>query len=281
MDDFDHGLDPTAKSEPESDDVQLTMDDNGDDPGTLSLTLDTNGGYQLRSDSGQGSITYRVLQVQPNDDGQPQFVTSSQALLQNLINGSTEETNQPRITYIPAALPSNLDVSQVLDSRGATATAINSGSGPVYFMMAPTDVIQSNQRSLLPGGTSLKSESNTRIMRDDKRRSTHNEVERRRRDKINTQITNLGALLPDFTSEQSKQADSKSAILTKACEYVKELQVQTQEFEDRLRILESDRQQLQLLRQEYAQLKQENEALRTHLQQNGYGVEDGQDDSSL
>lgn len=74
---------------------------------------------------------------------------------------------------------------------------------------------------------------------------------------------------------------SKSAILTKACEYVKELQVQTQEFEDRLRILESDRQQLQLLRQEYAQLKQENEALRTHLQQNGYGVEDGQDDSSL
>ena len=42
-------------------------------------------------------------------------------------------------------------------------------------MMAPTDVIQSNQRSLLPGGTSLKSESNTRIMRDDKRRSTHNE----------------------------------------------------------------------------------------------------------
>lgn len=25
-----------------------------------------------------GSITYRVLQVQPNDDGQPQFVTSSQ-----------------------------------------------------------------------------------------------------------------------------------------------------------------------------------------------------------
>jgi len=29
--------------------------DNGDDPGTLSLTLDTNGGYQLRSDSGQGN----------------------------------------------------------------------------------------------------------------------------------------------------------------------------------------------------------------------------------
>lgn len=74
---------------------------------------------------------------------------------------------------------------------------------------------------------------------------------------------------------------SKSAILTKACDYVKELQVQNQELEERLRILESDRQQLELLRQEYAQLKQENEVLRTHLQQNGYGVVDGQDDSSL
>lgn len=41
--------------------------------------------------------------------------------------------------------------------------------------------------------------------RDEKRRATHNEVERRRRDKINSWILKLSKLVPDCNSDQTKQ----------------------------------------------------------------------------
>ncbi|TMW48032.1 hypothetical protein DOY81_006896 [Sarcophaga bullata] len=95
--------------------------------------------------------------------------------------------------------------------------------------------------------------------RDDKRRATHNEVERRRRDKINSWIFKLKEMLPtevtpsngstilnkeaitNTTHQQQQQqqqrllvqqqattrtppSDSKSQILIKACEYIKSMQ---------------------------------------------------------
>ena len=43
-----------------------------------------------------------------------------------------------------------------------------------------------------------------RTARDDRRRATHNEVERRRRDKINNWIVRLSKLVPDCATDQSK-----------------------------------------------------------------------------
>jgi hypothetical protein len=40
--------------------------------------------------------------------------------------------------------------------------------------------------------------------RDDRRRATHNEVERRRRDKINNWIVKLSKIIPDCTAESAK-----------------------------------------------------------------------------
>ena len=40
--------------------------------------------------------------------------------------------------------------------------------------------------------------------RDDRRRATHNEVERRRRDKINNWIVKLSKIIPDCTTESAK-----------------------------------------------------------------------------
>lgn len=93
--------------------------------------------------------------------------------------------------------------------------------------------------------------------RDDKRRATHNEVERRRRDKINSWIFKLKEMLPSLSSSSSFSEastspstsgststngsshskgnassssgrappnDSKSQILIKACEYIKSMQ---------------------------------------------------------
>ena len=63
--------------------------------------------------------------------------------------------------------------------------------------------------------------------RDDRRRATHNEVERRRRDKINHWIMKLGSMipadgLPDSINERPNviEGQSKGGILSKACEYI-------------------------------------------------------------
>lgn len=65
--------------------------------------------------------------------------------------------------------------------------------------------------------------------RDEKRRATHNEVERRRRDKINTWILKLGAIIPEATADMRSgtgghfEGLSKGGILAKACEYITSL----------------------------------------------------------
>lgn len=67
--------------------------------------------------------------------------------------------------------------------------------------------------------------------RDERRRLTHNEVERRRRDKINQWIEKLGQLIPvdgepvgclplDRPNISSADSASKNEILSKACDYV-------------------------------------------------------------
>lgn len=71
--------------------------------------------------------------------------------------------------------------------------------------------------------------------RDDRRRATHNEVERRRRDKINHWIMKLGSIIPadgkcheignsGRISIAAIDGQSKGGILSKAFEYVQMLQ---------------------------------------------------------
>ena len=48
-----------------------------------------------------------------------------------------------------------------------------------------------------------------RTPRDEKRRATHNEVERRRRDKINNWIERLAKMLPESEQDHTKQGQVK------------------------------------------------------------------------
>ena len=62
---------------------------------------------------------------------------------------------------------------------------------------------------------------------------------------------------------------SKGGILSKACEYITELQAENMELEESLKDYDQIKNNLQLLHQQFEELKQENYILRTHLQQNG------------
>lgn len=48
------------------------------------------------------------------------------------------------------------------------------------------------------------------MQRDDRRRATHNEVERRRRDKINNWIAKLGKIIPDCNTNASTNGSGSS-----------------------------------------------------------------------
>ncbi|XP_075157126.1 upstream transcription factor usf [Haematobia irritans] len=129
--------------------------------------------------------------------------------------------------------------------------------------------------------------------RDDKRRATHNEVERRRRDKINSWIFKLKEMLPSdmnnvigtgsgivatnnlnagtqsspstrllvqqgsttATTTRTPPSDSKSQILIKACEYIKSMQEEIQSLRECLTENENLRLSNQMLQDELNNLR--------------------------
>ncbi|RXM90553.1 Upstream stimulatory factor 1 [Acipenser ruthenus] len=89
-----------------------------------------------------------------------------------------------------------------------------------------------------------------RTTRDDKRRAQHNEVERRRRDKINNWIVQLSKTIPDCTIDATKTGQSKGGILSKACDYIQEMRQSNLRLGEELNSLDRLRLDNQLLRQQ-------------------------------
>ncbi|KAK3601268.1 hypothetical protein CHS0354_040448 [Potamilus streckersoni] len=234
-----------------------------------TLSLDPNIQYQFRADTGQGPVTYRVVQVATQDGTEATQVVSTaafpagaQAVIQSPYNGgSPTPDNQPdtRFTYFPAVSVGGGDVN----SQGTDV------AGQFYVMMSPQDVLQ-GQRSIAPR-TGFSPKVDGRTGRDDRRRATHNEVERRRRDKINNWIVQLSKLVPECSQEHTKQGQigSKGGILAKACEYITELRNANARMAETLKETERLSVDVELLRQQCEELKNENSILRSTIQQHG------------
>jgi len=102
------------------------------------------------------------------------------------------------------------------------------------------------------------------ITRDAKRRLTHNEVERRRRDKINQWIMYMSKIIPDCAEENKTNYDnqSKGGILAKACDYINELKSTNQRLMDCVK-------QMEAINRHNNELRLENEELKGILSQHG------------
>lgn len=144
-------------------------------------------------------------------------------------------------------------------------------TGQFYVMMSPQEVIpvtgNNAPRIIAPRSQSLSTKVETnRSSRDERRRATHNEVERRRRDKINTWIMKIAAVVPDCQMDQSKQGTSKGGVLSKALDHI----VKLRQDNDRLRenIKEQERVLIenQVLRQQVEKLRQEKSILQASMQ---------------
>lgn len=216
-------------------------------------------GFALRPEA-EHSVAYRVVQFTPDGgvDSLPQgtvpgAVTSLLASPQ--ANGSPAESPETRLALITPG-----DISN---------------DGQFYVI---SDVLTTTSpRNLAPRAS--ESVMNPRLSsstREEKRRVTHNEVERRRRDKINTWIYRLAKIIPDCPEAHTKNSQSKGGILAKACDYISELRSHNDLLTERVK--ESQRremdfdllkQELEVLKNENAALKNENALVRAQLQQQG------------
>ena len=125
----------------------------------------------------------------------------------------------------------------------------------------------------MTAGSATVATVSTTLPKDERRRATHNEVERRRRDNINTGIQRLSKLIPPEPSGgllstvdgtgggKSGSTRSKGDILARACEYVKDLKQENTRLREQLSSQESQK--------ELESLREENELLKEALEANG------------
>ncbi|XP_049642590.1 upstream stimulatory factor 2 isoform X1 [Suncus etruscus] len=180
-------------------------------------------------------------------------------------------SGEARFAYFPAS--SVGDTTAV--SVQTTDQSLQAGAGQFYVMMTPQDVLQTGtQRTIAPRTHPYSPKiDGTRTPRDERRRAQHNEVERRRRDKINNWIVQLSKIIPDCNADNSKTGaalvhpQSKGGILSKACDYIRELRQTNQRMQETFKEAERLQMDNELLRQQIEELKNENAVLRAQLQQ--------------
>ncbi|GFS27948.1 upstream stimulatory factor 2 [Elysia marginata] len=250
-----------------------------------TITIDPTLQYQIRADNNAGQVTYRVVQVTSDGTeatsqvmgGATAFTTAQQAVIQSpFSNGGspTGESADARFAYFPTTAAAGEGATAVVTTTQGQEASVAAGAlGQFYVMMSPQDVLQ-GQRQIAPRTSFSPKLEGGRSARDDRRRATHNEVERRRRDKINNWIVQLSKLVPDCAQEPIKQTQaSKGGILSKACEYIQELRSTNNRLAESLKDAERLGVDNELLRQQCAQLRQENQLIKQQLQQHGIVLE--------
>ncbi|XP_037330178.2 upstream stimulatory factor 2 isoform X1 [Pungitius pungitius] len=268
---------------------------------------DHNVQYQFRTENSGGQVTYRVVQV--TDDqleatadgtgavsvvstaafaGAPQAV--AQAVIQNPFSnggspGAETVGGETRFAYFPAAAVSD---GTAVSVQATSDPTIAQAGGQFYVMMSPPDVLQTaaprsiaprthtytadlGENEMLQHGSSNWKVEGPRAPRDERRRAQHNEVERRRRDKINNWIVTLSKIIPDCSID-SRTGASKGGILSKACDYIRELRQSNQRLQESYKEVERVEMDNELLRQQIEELKNDNALLRAQLQQHGVEV---------
>ncbi|XP_015606209.1 upstream stimulatory factor 2 [Cephus cinctus] len=246
MDILEHHLDPLGESTEENTEENVgivleeaeVVDCDGDGDGIAEEGLR----YQLAEAARSEGLAYRVVQVNDNESGEIE---------------------------LPLAQPVNSSV-QVLSSP------LN---GQFYVISNGNEVFTTQTaRSLSPRVTTLQLETPHNATsgikkRDERRRVTHNEVERRRRDKINNWISKLGKLLPECNNtvtgegegKPNFESQSKGGILARACEYIVELREANESLGQGLRENERLIQEAKSLRQLASQLRRENSQLKAQI----------------
>ncbi|KAK7795138.1 hypothetical protein U0070_022602 [Myodes glareolus] len=250
MDMLDPGLDPASSATaaaaashdkgPEAEEG-VELQEGGDGPGAeeqMAVPIasvqqaafgDHNIQYQFRTENNGGQA---VIQNPFSNGGSP----AAEAV-----------SREARFAYFPASIVGDTTAVSVQ----TTDQSLQAG-GQFYVMMTLQDVLQTGtQRTIAPRTHPYSPKiDGTRTPRDERRRAQHNEVERRRRDKINNWIVQLSKIIPDCHADNSKTGASKGGILSKACDYIRELRQTNQRMQETFKEAEQLQMDNELLRQQ-------------------------------
>ncbi|KAF7669659.1 hypothetical protein LDENG_00159070 [Lucifuga dentata] len=255
--------------------------------------------YQFRTENNGGQVTYRVVQVTDDQieaaDGTgavsvvsaAAFAGAPQAVAQAVIQNPFSNGGSPAGETVGGETLSD-GTATAVSVQATTDPTLAQAGGQFYVMMSPPEVLQAaTPRTIAPrthtytadlaesemlqhGNANWKVEG-PRAPRDERRRAQHNEVERRRRDKINNWIVTLSKIIPDC-SVDSRTGASKGGILSKACDYIRELRQSNQRLQESYKEVERVEMDNELLRQQLEELKNDNALLRAQLQQHGVEI---------
>ncbi|KAG7317937.1 hypothetical protein KOW79_018972 [Hemibagrus wyckioides] len=283
MDVLPQTLDPSMRQmKQETDTLQMTEEvSRGGEadafPHTSGFT-DRSVQYQFLPD-GSSTQVYQVVQLtnQPLVGGAVGVVSSTsftgakQAVIQSpFSNGGSPvaETigGEARFSYVPPTAVSDATAAGV--SAHPAEPACSHTAGQFYLMSTPEVLQPGGPRTIAPRTHPYAAKiEGLRTPRDDRRRAQHNEVERRRRDKINTWIVTLSKIIPDCNMDSTKTGASKGGILSKACDYIQELRQSNCRLHESLHEVKRVQMDNEILRQQVEELKNENALLRAELQQ--------------
>ncbi|TRY89231.1 hypothetical protein DNTS_025400 [Danionella cerebrum] len=226
--------------------------------------------YLFKTEGAGGQVTYRVIQVadgqlEAQTDGPTAvsvvtgFPASTQPVTQAVFSqseGLDGDGAETHYTYYPATISDATGGAMVAGVQTSDALLSQSApAGQLYVMMSPQEVLTgANQRSIAPRTQPYNVKTDgPRTSRDDKRRAQHNEVERRRRDKINNWIVQLSKTIPDCPLDVTKTGQSKGGILSKACDYIQELRQSNNRLGDELNNVEDWKSKNQILKNQLRQ----------------------------
>ncbi|XP_058800214.1 upstream stimulatory factor 1 isoform X2 [Phymastichus coffea] len=195
-----------------------------------------------------------------------------------------QETLAYRVVQVNGAPSSEIELPVTQAPLQVLTSPIN---GQLYVIGSANDVFTTAQTSrsvIAPRATATlqieapRTTSSGLKKRDDRRRATHNEVERRRRDKINNWISKLGKIIPECSpgtngsgsggeggGKANYETQSKGGILAKACEYIAELRAANQSMGQCLRDNEKLRQEVATLKALVTNLRRENLHLKSQI----------------
>ncbi|KAB7501113.1 Upstream stimulatory factor 1 [Armadillidium nasatum] len=213
-----------------------------------------------------GTVSYRLLPLKV-DSSSIEVLSESEStvpIAPILTTHLSPESNEPRLALI----------SSSETSSESNQTVVVSG-GQVYLISDPTTVSSSNRTAFLPRTSEAVLSQRMSTSREEKRRVTHNEVERRRRDKINNWICRLAKILPECSEMHSKTSQSKGVILAKACDYIESLKEEVHRLTEQVTVVGLSqnqshnelKQQIEILKRENNTLKNDNALLKAQLNQ--------------
>ncbi|THD27801.1 putative Upstream transcription factor 1 usf1 [Fasciola hepatica] len=226
---------------------------------TGMITNNANGSANSGNSNGGGSNGGHLIQSNALSRTNLAFQTAV-----GVTASSTASSGSSSVVSVAAASPSTLMASNgktngQLDDcrRNMTGTLLSAAAAAVVVSTAAPN----GNGHVDPGPATFLEHLNPES-KDMRRRVSHNEVERRRRDRINTWISELYKLLPP--DEQAKsQYQSKGVVLKRVCEYFQNVDSMLKAANA---AVEQTRVENGLLRQRVHDLEQENQLLSASLQ---------------